>query len=344
MEQRNSSPVVPSQLAVVMAAALLADSFLQPFGRRAPLLAARQGILCAAGQMALFCFLFWLLRKNAAQAKKSRIFTGLLCGTLILSAALEIVQGERFYSQSMRAGLPVGIFLALLFVAVFYGVYSGLNALTRTAAAVLALTAVSVVLLMLSVLTQLRFVNLQPTALNGRELAQDFAGQIYLAPELVIWSILWKPDPSPKHKHRPAVVFGWLFGAQAFFCLLGEMTLGAAYQQEEQPLFTIARLGGISVFRRLDALHACVWMLLFLVKLTLYFWASTEALRHMIPALQGHSAFYVILAGVIGVFLAAWGRAEQAAYWIQQGAVLVLLLWLGVMRIAGKGGQRNEQV
>ena len=32
-----------------------------------------------------------------------------------------------------------------------------------------------------------------------------------------------------------------------------------------QPVFTIARLGGLSVFRRMDALHVGVWLLLFLI-------------------------------------------------------------------------------
>ena len=344
MEQRNGTSIAPAQLAMVMAASLLADAFLQPFGRRSSLLAARQGILCAAGQMAFFSLLLWMLCKNARQALTSRLFNGALCVTLVLSAALEIVQGERFYSQSMRTGLPVGIFLVLLFVAVFYGVYSGLNALTRTAAAVLVLTLVSVGLLLLSVLPQLRFVNLQPASLAVTDLGRGFASQFYLAPELVLWAILWTSCSSKKNNgHEPVVVFGWLFAAQALFCLLGEMTLGQGYQQEEQPLFTIARLGGISVFRRLDALHAFVWMLLLLVKLTLYFWAAEETLRRLFPFFRGHGAYYTAVAGVIGVFLAAWGKAEQTAYWIQQLMVLVLILWLIVRRFTAGKEQMNER-
>lgn len=337
MTQNKPSSIAPTQLAVVMAAALLADVFLQPFGRRAPLLTAQHGILCAAGQMAVFALLLWLLRKGACKALESQAFCVLVSAAMLLSAALEIIQGERFYSQSMRTGLPVEIFLSLLFFAAFYGVCSGLNALTRTAWAVLALTAVSMVLLLISVLPQLRFVNLQPEALHGEELARDFASQFYLAPELVLWSILWRSDESERTKHRPAIIFIWLFAAQALFCLLGEMTLGLAYRQEEQPLFTIARLGGISVFRRLDALHACVWLLLFFVKITLYFSVFTQTVRRVFPALQGHSAYYLAVAGVIGVFLGAWGQAEQTAYWIQQAVVLALLVWLALFRfLAGR--------
>lgn len=333
MAQNKQPAIAPAQLSAVMGAALLADVFLQPFGRRASLLTAQQGILCAAGQMVVFALLLWLLRKGANRALDNRFFCVLISAAMLLSTALEIIQGERFYSQSMRTGLPVEFFLVLLFFAVFYGVYSGLNALTRTAWAVLALTAVSMALLLVSVLPQLRFVNLQPAPLHGEELTRNFADQFYLAPELVLWAVLWQSDESPKTKHRPAIVFIWLFAAQALFCLLGEMTLGPAYQQEEQPLFTIARLGGISVFRRLDALHACVWLLLFFVKITLYFSMFTQTIRRVLPVLKGHSAYYLAVAGVIGVFLGAWGQAEQAAYWIQQAVVLALLIWLALFRI-----------
>lgn len=330
------SSIAPAQLTAVMSASLLADVFLQPFGRRAPLLTAQQGILCAAGQMAVFALVVGLLRKNASRALESRGFCCLLGIAMLLSTALEIIQGERFYSQAMRTGLSVGAFLAILFVAVFYGVYSGLNALTRTAAAILGLTAASMGLLAISVLPQLRFVNLQPAALEGRELAADFASQFYLAPELILWVVLWPQDQTSNRKNQSAWVFGGLFAVQALVCLLGEMTLGPAYQQEEQPLFTIARLGGISVFRRLDALHACVWLLLFLIKITLYVLVFVQTMRCLLPVLKGHGAFYLAAAGVLGIFLAVWGQTEGTAYWVQQGVVFALLLWLSILRITAE--------
>lgn len=328
---KNNTAVSP-RLAPLMAAALLVDVFLQPFGRRAPLLTAQHGILCAAVQMAVFALLFRFAQTHAGRALRSRWFCAVLCLTLLFSAALEIVQGERFYSQAMRTGLPVELFLILLFLAVFYGVCSGLNALARTATAVLVLTGFSMVLLVLSVLPQLRLVNLQPAVLDGSALVRDFAGQFYLAPELVLWAVL-QPNAPKAEPRRSSSVFLWLFAAQTLLCLLGEMTLGAAYQQEEQPLFTIARLGGISVFRRLDALHASVWLLLFLVKITLYLAVFVQSLCRCVHGMSPHSAYGLAVAGVIGIFLAVWGHAEQTAYRLQQAACLVLLLWLIACRV-----------
>lgn len=54
MAQNKQSAIAPVQLAAVMGAALLADVFLQPFGRRAPLLTAQHGILCAAVKWRFF--------------------------------------------------------------------------------------------------------------------------------------------------------------------------------------------------------------------------------------------------------------------------------------------------
>ena len=89
-----------------------------------------------------------------------------------------------------------------------------------------------------------------------------------------------------------------------------------------------------SVFRRLDALHACIWLLLFFVKITLYFSVFTQTIRRVFPVLKGHSAYYLAVAGVIGIFLATWGQAEQAAYRLQQAVILALLIWLALFRIS----------
>ena len=50
--------------------------------------------------------------------------------------------------------------------------------------------------------------------------------------------------------------------------------------------------------------------------------------------LKGHSAYYLAVAGVIGIFLATWGQAEQAAYRLQQAVILALLIWLALFRIS----------
>lgn len=120
--------------------------------------------------------------------------------------------------------------------------------------------------------------------------------------------------------------------------MLGELTLGAAYTQQTQPVFTIARLGGLSVFRRMDALHVGVWLLLFLIKISLYFAGFIRLWTRSFSPKNEHMPFWAALALVVGVFLAAWNRNETWAFLGQQG-----LLALGVLLIFATGRERKKR-
>ena len=85
-----------------------------------------------------------------------------------------------------------------------------------------------------------------------------------------------------------AKIIGAIFLANSLLALLGETTLGTAYTSESQPVYTIARLGGLSVFRRLDALHVGVWLLLFLIKISLYFAGFIKLWQSIKPVSYTH--------------------------------------------------------
>ncbi len=122
-----------------------------------------------------------------------------------------------------------------------------------------------------------------------------------------------------------AKIIGAIFLANSLLALLGEMTLGTAYTSESQPVYTIARLGGLSVFRRLDALHVGVWLLLFLIKISLYF-AGFIKLWQSIKPCKGHCPYWAALAAVMVTFLAVWNQNEAAAMAVQQVLLALVLL------------------
>ena len=122
-----------------------------------------------------------------------------------------------------------------------------------------------------------------------------------------------------------------MFLADSLLALLGEMTLGAAYTSETQPVYTIARLGGLSVFRRLDALHVGVWLLLFLIKISLYFAAFVKLWRNAKPC-KGHCPYWIALAAVMVVFLAVWNQNESLALIVQQCLLALALLTVPLQR------------
>lgn len=325
----QSEQIEQKQLLGLVFAAFLTDSFIQPFGQHSSVLPARLEILSSGLQLLVLALVIGGYTRAAAGRTPGRAASVALCGALAVSISLEIIQGERFYSYVMDQQLPVAIFLALVFVAAWYGAYSGLAALGRTARVVLALTFVSLVLLAASVAPQLRFSHLQTPPLSVGEIGKAAAAQFYLPPELLLLPLLADRKACTKGGGR---VIGVLFAVNCLLCILGELTLGPAYTQQTQPVFTIARLGGLSVFRRMDALHVGVWLLLFLVKISLYFAGFIRLWRHSFSPRNEHTPFWLALALVIGVFLAAWNQNETWAFWVQQGLLVLGMLLIFVKK------------
>ena len=197
-----------------------------------------------------------------------------------------------------------------------------MQALGRAAWPVLALAAASVLVLGWSVAGQMQFSHLQTPETSAGTLAKLALTRFYLPPELLLLPFLCPKGGSGK---GAAKIIGAIFLANSLLALLGEMTLGTAYTSESQPVYTIARLGGLSVFRRLDALHVGVWLLLFLIKISLYF-AGFIKLWQSIKPCKGHCPYWVALAAVMVTFLAVWNQNEAAAMAVQQVLLALVLL------------------
>ncbi|HJB68124.1 MAG TPA: GerAB/ArcD/ProY family transporter [Candidatus Fournierella excrementigallinarum] len=323
------------QAGTLVLAAFLTDSFIQPFGRQMEVLPARTAILSGALQFALLCAVMAAYLRWCGGGKPGPVRSLLLCSALVLSIALEVIQGERFYNYVMQQQLAALLFLILLFGAAYYGAFAGVQALGRAAWPVLALAAASVLVLGWSVAGQMQFSRLQTPAASAGTQAQLALTRFYLPPELLLFPFLC---PNGGSSRGAAKIIGAVFLANSLLALLGEMTLGAAYTSESQPVYTIARLGGLSVFRRLDALHVGVWLLLFLIKISLYF-AGFIKLWQNVKACKGHCPYWVALAAVMVVFLAVWNQNEAAAMAVQQILLALALLAAPLNRLWNERGR-----
>lgn len=316
------------QAATLVLAAFLTDSFIQPFGRQIEVLPARTAILSGALRFALLCAVMLVYLRWCGRQRPGPMLSLLLCGALVLSVALEVIQGERFYNYVMQQQLPALLFLILVFSAAYYGAFAGVQALGRAAWPVLTLAAVSVLALGWSVAGQMQFSHLQTPETDIKTLAGLAVTRFYLPPELILLPFLSRRGGSGR---GAAKMIGAVFLADSLLALLGEMTLGAAYTSETQPVYTIARLGGLSVFRRLDALHVGVWLLLFLIKISLYFAAFVKLWRNAKPC-KGHCPYWIALAAVMVVFLAVWNQNESLALIVQQCLLALALLTAPLQR------------
>lgn len=332
---KQSSRSKKNTAGTLIFAALLTDSFIQPFGQQAQVQPARITVLSTALRVFFLLLVVGAYLLYMQRHSQSKLAQYVLSAALLFSIALEIIQGERFCSYVLVQELAVPSFLLLVFVAAFYGAYAGRATLSRVAWFALVLVFVSVVLLVVSVWPQLRFFNLQTPQINARQLAVLAAKQSYLPPELLLLPQLCSREAAPKTSCR--VLLG-LLSIDCALSILGELTLGTAYTQQTLPVFTIARLGGISVFRRLDAVHVSVWLLLFLIKIALYFVTVVRIWRKHIPTQNRHTPYWVAIACVMLLFLLFANNQTNTAFWVQQGLLALVIL----LTILMGGRQQNE--
>ncbi len=310
------------QLGWLVFVSLLAESLIRPFGMGDGALPARLGLFGGGIGLVTTLVLFLVYSKTVKNVPTQWVCR-LLCAAFLLSVSMEILQGQKFYDYVMDRPPAPGVFLVLVLAAAWYGAYSGLPALGRASGAVAALAAASGLVLLASIWTQLRFSQLQAEPLSARQILASAADQFYLPPALVLLPVL---KPASDAFSSGAKALTGAFVAASGLRILGEMTMGAAYAGQEQPLYTVARLGGISVFRRLDALHICVWMLLFVLKISFYL-AGFCRLWQL--AFRGSSARCARLAALIGVpviLLLIWGQSTALVFGVQQ-----ILLGLGML-------------
>ena len=104
--------------------------------------------------------------------------------------------------------------------------------------------------------------------------------------------------------------------------VLGEAVLGAGYADQSHPVYTIARLGGVSVFRRLDAVHVSIWMLLALLRLMLSVWALWQILDGLLPTAR--SRWILVAGGGALAALLALCTAQQLE-WVCGGLLALTL-------------------
>lgn len=178
-------------------------------------------------------------------------------------AFLDIVGGGR--------QLPFWQFAVLLAGLSWYAARLGPQAVTRAAPVLAALLVLSLALLWLANAPQMRLQNLSFDPQQGRDIAA--AARLAAA----------------------------LFFTYAAAALLGELVLGAGAAVLAQPVYTAAQVGGLSVFRSLDSLHAFFWLLALLQKTALLAAAQSRLLRRLLPGVPDAA----VPAAAAGMGLAA---------------------------------------
>ncbi|MDO5602742.1 MAG: GerAB/ArcD/ProY family transporter [Oscillospiraceae bacterium] len=279
------------QLWLAVLLMLLVDVVIDP--HTAPAASGAQGVMIGVTidviLMAAMTYPFLRIMRHPRMQRlftgddgRDRVLAGVLLIPLLLSAGAGVAQAEGFY-RFVSDDRFVAWFFALLVLAVaFYGSHMGLEALMRSALVIGVLLAGSLIFLLIANASQFSVENLQ----FSKNLAQDVGNSVFswfrFPGEALVYGILLEQTTEKRGKSffTVLIVFWAVFLA---LVLSEELVLGPFAALQQQPLHTLARIGSISVFTRLDAIHVSVWIMLSIFRVSVYVLAALRLLKRCLP-------------------------------------------------------------
>ena len=324
------------QLLVCIYLAVSAEMLIKPF--REPIRFPAQVLLPAAAfNLLLVGLLLWPLQQGIGERGWLAVpARGLTAALLLLSAGVTVNEANGFLGFTGEWQLPFFLFLLLVLGLIYYAVRLGSEGFARVGGVLLVLFLGSILLIAVSNLQDLRLENLDAGPLPVWEIGQAMQKGFYLSPAFLAGAVLTdRVADRPRLRWKGMLVA--VFATYALFALLSELVLGGFAWSQRQPVYTLARIGSLSVFRRLDSLHASIWLMALLLKLILETAAAERLIRGFLPQRGKRYSVLLSVLLVAGVSLVLHAGFPQGVFrWMTWGGVAAAVL----LALAGKGEKR----
>lgn len=260
-------------------AAMVSDAMVAPFGR-AETFSAWETIWAVCLNTAVITGLALLLLRHKNAQKAGKVWYATAGAALLLASACAFLDAERFYRFCSDEPLPATLTLAVLLLIALYALRCGTQTLARTAEILLWLLAGSLVLLALANTGKMQVTNLQ----HAWQTADGFWRACFVYFRFPAALLLFCLVPDGEDKGAPAMrpkTLLWVMlipaGLQIGNAIMTELVLGEGAHGYAQASYTLARLGGLSVFRRLDALHLGIWLFALTMKSVILLCGASQA-------------------------------------------------------------------
>lgn len=259
---------------------------------------------------------------------KPAFFCGFLL--LVIAAGDTVATTFRFLRSASDWQLSFLVFLALILAVGVYASKLGVFSIARTAEIVLVLLALSVLLVVLSTLGRADLQNLKISADPAGEVLHAALRGFSVSPSLFAWFVLVSQSGPQKQSLFFRVLLA-VFGSYVVFTLVGELVLGGFASGQSQPFYTLARIGNLSVFRRLDSLHSFVWALVLVQKLAVLFYTAGLLLNGAIRSLSANGTM-AITAAICAVFAILLSRYQLQMLPLALTVATILVFLLASLR------------
>lgn len=271
------------QASMLLFLCLAGDIVVQPFGVQQTAAAQPQS-LAAVAQTLFLLAVVWLLARFWPVQPPSVAAVAVFGVVCLFGAAAVLLRTEQFYRYASDEPLPATVTVALLLACVAYALschnqsQNGHNfdTASRVGGLLFWMFCATLILLAVASIPAMQLTNLAP-AKGISAVFTECMRSIQLPVDLLICWILCRDDARTARSGFGIAVLG--AGALRFALAIGtELVVGSNTQGHAQLLHTLTRIGGISVFKRLDALHGSMWLLLLLLKMVVLFTGAQIAL------------------------------------------------------------------
>lgn len=303
----NSRKISAKQLYTLTLVCMLADTVINP--RTAPTAISAQGLIIGAAiETAVIATLtlplFFMAKKINMHALLSpprainKIYAAAFFVIIALSAGAGIIQAESFYRFVSDNLLPIFIFAALVAAVALYGAKMGLEPLARSGLIICVLLFASIAFIYIANISRFALTNLQ---FSEKPVMQGISAAVKLFnfPTEIPVFFLFAPQVSDKKTLNFNKILPLFLVIYIGIAFVQELVLGSFSTMQLQPLHTLARIGSISVFTRLDAIHVSVWIMVGIFRVTVYFFAMSKLAQCFLPFKVKKYAIWVSLAALI---------------------------------------------
>lgn len=334
----NGDLISRRQLFCCVYLSMVVEMLIKPFSRPVDLPA--QVLIPAA---AVNLLLLWLVlaplgaARSGAVARAGGTLPGrmvlvLMAATLLLSGGGTLNEANGFLSFTGDWQLSFFWFLPLVLALVYYAVRLGIEGVARVSGVVFVLFLLSIGVVVISNLREMRLQNLAVEAQPFMDTAKAVGQGFSFSPALLAGIVLSEKTQrgrDPRLAHLLAALFATYF----VFTMVSELVLGGFATAQRQPVYTLARIGGLSVFRRLDSLHSSIWLMALVLKLVVEGAAVELLLRRLLPA-RWQKYGVALTAGLTGAagLLFHFSFPTGLRRWLTAAGVLAVLLLALVSR------------
>ncbi len=269
----------------------------------------------------------------SAYARRHQLLPLIFIGYLLIRGGVSFV---RLQQSSSALSLPIsGDLLAagLIALVCLYTVSLGIHALARSSTLIFGILMFALIIMFIGAIPQAEPQNLSMTPEDS--IWQGFLRGMYRADELILFFMLL--DFCEKKQFRTAAaIFTGKFALAAYFALLGMAVLGNRMKQSAHPFFSTIAISQPLSTQRADALYLLIFVMLCVIRITLFTVLAAHLLRLSFPKIKYTST---ICLGIMLAISAGAAMLSLAGWWhLAALAVLALGIPLCFLLVQKRGG------